>query len=397
MNKTNGDRARNGAATHNYAQKSAPLSASLIALQAIAEPQWTGNSYAALASHGYMRNPIVHRSVRLIAENVASIPWTITDGVTEYSDHAVIELLKRPAPMQDGRSFMETLVGHLLLAGNAFAEIQNGIGNRRAMFALRPDRVKAVTDDAGWTVGYHYEVEGKKRAIAMSEDPRGAQPLLHVATFHPLSDQEGFGPLGAAAMALDIHNAAARWNKSLLDNAARPSGALVYAPGDHSNLSEEQFERLKKELEEGYSGAINAGKPMVLEGGLDWKAMALTPKDMDFIEAKNTASREIALAFGVPPMLLGIPGDNTYSNYQEANRAFFRLTVLPLAKRLADAFANWLSPHFSTDLKFSCNLDEVPGLAAEREALWKRVEAASFLTEDEKRVAVGFPPLATSR
>jgi phage portal protein BeeE len=63
---------------------------------------------------------------------------------------------------------------------------------------------------------------------------------------------------------------------------------------------------------------------------------------MDFIEAKNAASRDIALAFGVPPMLLGIPGDNTYANYAEANRAFYRLTVLPLVNRTADAFAGWL-------------------------------------------------------
>src|SRR5690606_38481596 len=130
-------------------------------------------------------------------------------------------------------------------------------------------------------------------------------------------------------MALDLHNAAGAWNKALLDNSARPSGALVYAPKDGGNLSEEQFDRLKTELEEGYTGAGGAGKPLLLEGGLDWKAMGLSPKDMDFIEAKHVASREIALAFGVPSMLLGIPGDNTYANYAEANRAFYRLTILP--------------------------------------------------------------------
>ena len=75
-----------------------------------------------------------------------------------------------------------------------------------------------------------------------------------------------------------------------------------------------------------------------MEGGLDWKPLSLTPKDMDFIEAKNSAAREIALALGVPPMLLGIPGDNTYSNYQEAQRTFWRQTVLPLVTRTARAF-----------------------------------------------------------
>ena len=87
-------------------------------------------------------------------------------------------------------------------------------------------------------------------------------------------------------------------------------------------------------LTAGDGGAVNAGRPLLLEGGLDWKSMSLSPKDMDFLEAKHTAAREIALAFGVPPMLLGIPGDNTFANYQEANRVFFRQTVLPLAQRV---------------------------------------------------------------
>jgi HK97 family phage portal protein len=165
---------------------------------------------------------------------------------------------------------------------------------------------------------------------------------LHLTLFHPLDDLRGFAPLEAALMALDIHNAAGAWNKALLDNAARPSGALVYAPAEGGNMAPEQREQLKRDLDTEYAGAANAGRPMLLEGGLDWKAMGLTPKDMDFIEAKNAASRDIALAFGVPPMLLGIPGDNTYANYAEANRAFYRLTVLPLVARTADAFARWL-------------------------------------------------------
>jgi HK97 family phage portal protein len=126
---------------------------------------------------------------------------------------------------------------------------------------------------------------------------------------------------------------------------------------------------------------------MLLEGGLDWKAMGLSPKDMDFIEAKNGASRDIALAFGVPPMLLGIPGDNTYANYAEANRAFYRLTVLPLVNRTADAFSGWLG---EGRVKLSPDLDRIEGLSAERDALWARLEKASFVTDDEKREAVGY-------
>jgi HK97 family phage portal protein len=131
---------------------------------------------------------------------------------------------------------------------------------------------------------------------------------------------------------------------------------------------------------------------MLLEGGLDWKAMSLTPKDMDFMEAKHTAAREIALAFGVPPQLLGIPGDNTYSNYQEANRVFFRATVLPFANRIASALSQWLAPAFG-DARLTVDADQVDALSGDRAALWSRISDAPFLTLNEKRAAVGYAPL----
>lgn len=136
--------------------------------------------------------------------------------------------------------------------------------------------------------------------------------VLHVRLFHPVNDHYGLSPIEAAAAAIDLHNTAQRWNKALLDNSARPSGALVYTARD-GNLTPEQYDRLKRELENGFQGALNAGRPLLLEGGLDWKSMSLTPKDMDFIEAKNSAAREIAprvrrraklAALGVQPMLL---------------------------------------------------------------------------------------------
>jgi len=100
---------------------------------------------------------------------------------------------------------------------------------------------------------------------------------------------------------------------------------------------------------------------------------------MDFVEAKHIAAREIALSFGVPPMLLGIPGDNTYSNYAEANRAFYRQTVVPLVTRLASALGHWLGESFGEGLRLVPDLDEVPALSIEREALWKRQGRGIFL------------------
>ena len=219
-------------------------------------------------------------------------------------------------------------------------------------------------------------------------------PLCHVRSFHPQDDHYGLSPMQAAASAVDVHNAASRWSKALLDNAARPSGAIVYRGSDgQGTLSADQYDRLISEMESYHQGARNAGRPMLLEGGLDWKPMGFSPSDMEFQKVKEAAAREIATAFGVPPMMLGIPGDATYANYQEANRAFYRLTVLPLATRVTAALAEWLGRFDGQVVQLRPDLDQIPALAAEREAAWRRIGEADFLTDAEKRALLGLPPL----
>ncbi len=361
-----------------------------VAIHAQGEARWTRRDYATLSREGFMRNPVVHRAVRLLSETASAIPWLLYEGVAELDEHPLLRLLERPNQRQAGASFLEALYGHLLLAGNAYVELIEAGEGARELHLLRPDRVTVLTDASGWPSALEYrEGTGKRKAPMGVVSGGGA---LHLTLFHPLDDHYGFPPLEAALMALDTHNAAGRWNKALLDNSARPSGALVYAPKEGGNLTDEQFERLKTELEEGYSGTTRAGRPLLLEGGLDWKAMGMTPKDMDFIEAKHSASRDIALAFGVPPMLLGIPGDNTYANYQEANRAFYRLTILPLVARISKELSGWLGPVFGEELRLWYDADRVDGLSGERDALWARVGAATFLSDDEKRDAVGYQP-----
>ena len=359
-----------------------------VALHANGEARWTRRDYAALAREGFMRNPVVHRSVRLISETASAIPWLLYEGAAELDVHPLLTLLDRPNQRQAGASFLEALYGHLLISGNAYAELIDAGQGARELHLLRPDRVTVVTDASGWPAALEYREGSRRRTVSIGATPQGG--AIHMTLFHPLDDHYGFPPLEAALIALDTHNSAGRWNKALLDNSARPSGALVYAPKDGGNLTDEQFDRLKAELEDGYSGSTRAGRPLLLEGGLDWKAMGLTPKDMDFIEAKHSASRDIALAFGVPPMLLGIPGDNTYANYQEANRAFYRMTILPLVARTAKELSAWLAPVFGDGLRLWYDADRVDGLSGERDALWARLGAAAFLSDDEKREAVGY-------
>jgi HK97 family phage portal protein len=369
--------------------------ARLIALEGGGRARWTPRDYAALAREGYAKNAIVHRAVRLIAESIGGLSFVLTEGAAELTAHPLLDLLARPNPRQDGATLFETVSAHLLLAGNAYVEAV-GVGNDlagdggsqvRELYALRPDRMKVVPGPDGWPQGYEYTVAGQ---TVRFEQNSPLPPILHLTFFNPVDDYYGLSPLEAAAVAVDTHNAAAKWNKALLDKAARPSGALVYAGPDGLIVADQQYERLRKELDAQFQGASNAGRPMVLEGGLDWKPMSLTPKDMDFMEAKHSAAREIALAFGVPPMLLAIPGDNTYSNYQEASRVFWRKTVLPLGGRIAAALAQWLSPAFGAGLTLTVDADRIEALASDRSALWERVSKAAFLTVNEKRAAVGY-------
>lgn len=361
--------------------------AALLAVSHAGQPAWTPRDYAALAREGFQGNAIVYRVVRMIAEAAASVPWLYYEGRQERPDHPLARLLLQPNPLEGGADFLEQLYGFLLVSGNAYAEAVRIDGVVREIHALRPDRMTLVPGTKGWPEAYEYNVDGRKLRYAIHEDER---PILHVRFFHPLNDFYGLSPMEAAASAIDVHNAAMGWNKALLDNGARPSGALVYNGPPGIALSSEQFERLKAELEESFQGSANAGRPLLLEGGLDWKALSVSPRDMDFIEAKAAAARDIALAFGVPPLLIGLPGDNTYSNYSEANRAFWRQCVLPLAQRIASHMARWLGPDFGTPPTINLDLDAVAALSEEREALWRRLGSADFLTRDEKRAATGY-------
>ena len=367
----------------------ASAAAPLMALHGTGRAVWSPRDQVSLARNGYERNVIGFRAVRMVAEAAAAVPLGVAEGGTRMAEHPVAALLARPNPGTDGRSFLESVYGHLQLSGNAYVEAAawDSRGWPRELHALRPDRMRVVPGPDGWPMAYEYTVGASKHRWSMEGDPK---PILHLKAFHPLNDHYGMSPMEAAAGSVDIHNAAAAWAKALLDNAARPSGAIVFGAKDGETMTEEQYRRVVSEIEENHAGARNAGRPMLLEGGLDWRPMGYSPADMEFLETRNAAAREISLAFGVPPMLLGLPGDNTYSNYQEANRAFYRQTVLPLVRKTSAALSGWLGA--GTGLKIEPDLDAVPALAAERDALWKRVSEADFLDEAEKRALLGLAP-----
>jgi HK97 family phage portal protein len=341
--------------------------------------------YALAARHAYLENPVAHRAVRLVADGLGGAPLLPTDP----------ELATLVEATSAGQALLETLASQLLLHGNAYVQIlKDGLGRPVELFALRPERVTLVFGSDGWPTGIVYRVADRSMTIPLL-DADASPNIIHIKGFHPGDDHYGAGCLAAADMAVATHNAAANWNRSLLENAARPSGALVYDAGVNGEMGPEQFDRLRDELNRVFSGQGNAGRPLLLEGGLKWQSMSLSPADMDFASLKAAAARDIALAFGVPPMLLGLPGDSTYSNYKEANRALWRLTLLPLADKLLSALAEGLATWFP-QARLAVDLDRVPALAEDRQALWSQINSAGFLSDDEKRAMLGLAPAAPS-
>ena len=350
----------------------------------VAGSEGVPRSYEAQVREAYVGNAVAQRCVRLVAEAVGSV---VAYEAAENEDRPSTSSGKAVSLLP--AALLETVATHLLLHGNAFLHVaQDGNAMPGRLFALRPERVKVEADAGGWPAAYRYKA-GQAERVYAAVDAAGKPGIVHLRLTHPIDDHYGLGCLGAAAAAVALHNAASRWNRALLDNAARPSGALVYDPGDGAVLSPAQFERLREEMEAQFMGSGNAGRPMLLEGGLKWQAMSLSPADMDFVEVKAAAAREIALAFGVPPMLVGLPGDNAYANYREAVRSLWRLTVLPMAGRILDGVAEGLSAWWP-GLRLAVDVDQVSALHADRAELWAQVSAADFLSDGEKREMLGF-------
>ena len=331
-------------------------------------------SYSEQFEEVYRRNPVGQRAVRLVAGMLGSLT---VDG-----DERAVALVK-------GDGLLEAIAANLLLHGNAYVQLlADGRDAPEELLSLRPERVSAICDERGWPVAYLYRAAGQAVRIERTDGLERMQ-VAHLKALHPRDDHYGMGCIEAAIAAASVHNRASRWNKALLDNAARPSGALSYEPADGAVMSAEQFKRLKDELAQEFAGSGNAGRPLLLEGGLKWQALSLTPADMDFVALKEGAARDIALAFGVPPVLVGLPGDATYANAREAGRALYRQTILPMAglilEGLGKMLSDWLGP-----VNLSVDTDQISELAEDRAKLWEQVGAAGFLSDSEKRDMLGF-------
>lgn len=376
----------------------------LFSFQRPGQPVAWERNYDNYSKEGYRKNVIAYRCVSMIAIAGAGIPWVCYTKAgrkrkQEIEDHPVLDLLDKPNPSQAGVSFMEAVIAYREISGNSYLIAVGAPNPNRPpveLWTLRPNMVKVIPGPKGGIPqGFRYG--DSQNYTDYPVDPiTGVSDILQMKNFHPTDPWYGMSPIEAAAFSVDQHNESGKWNASLMQNSAMPSGALVMQITDKNptgKLGEQEFQRLKEDIETRFTGPSHSGRPMLLEGGLDWKQMSLTPKDMDWVNSKNTSARDICLAFGVPPQLIGIPGDNTYSNYKEARLAFYEETVLPLMDSVQAELNAWLMPRYESKLELAYDKDEIEALGPKREAVWARIQTATHLTVNEKRHATGYDEL----
>jgi HK97 family phage portal protein len=351
-------------------------------------PVYSNRDYKNFAEETYMKNSIAFRCIDMIAKSFASVPWNLFREVNgervEVDNHPVNDLLKRPNPRDSWYFLMVQLSAYLPIAGNSYIEqVKPTTGPNRQypheMYVLRPDRVTInVSEQTGTVSGYTYTAHGQTVNFEV-DVVTGKSDILHIKQFHPLDDWYGMATTEPAAREIDTSNEGVDFNKNLLENRAVPGMMFFY----NDTMTQAQFERLEKRLKEKYSGGVNAGKNMILEGAHDAKPYAFTPAEIEFLESNRELATRIAMTYGVPPQLLGIPGSQTFANFEQARLAFWEETIIPLLSHSAGEINNWL---FSEeDLFLVPVLDQVPALEPKRASLWERSQKADFITINEKR------------
>ncbi|MBQ7524357.1 MAG: phage portal protein [Alphaproteobacteria bacterium] len=353
---------------------------------------FSSTDYDDLADIGYKKNVIVYRCVQLISRALASVEWTLQDGDETLREHEILDLMNKPNSKQYKTTFIEEAVSYLLLSGNCYIMAKRDeVDKPKSLYLLRPDRVTVIPSSGEFPLAYQYQTATKKRLFEVNQET-GACDILHIKLFNPLDDWYGMSPIEAAMGSINQHNSIAQQNTSFLQNGGRPSGALMYK----SSIDPQKRNELKDNLRNLYEGGRNAGKILLLEGNFEWKEMGLSPKDLDFISGKELAAKEIALAFGVPNILVGSMSSATFANYKEARYNFWEETLIPLLNIVAGEFSNWLQTIFKTELKLWYDLDSIPALTIKREVEWRKINNADFLTQNEKREAFGYTPIPGS-
>ena len=303
------------------------------------ENRTAGSSYAfylggstsgkAVTEQTAMQMTAVYSCVRILAEAVAGLPlhlykYTENGGKEKALDHPLYRLLHdEPNPEMSSFVFRETLMTHLLLWGNAYAQvIRNGKGEVVAIYPLMPNRMAVDRDTEGHL--YYTYYRGDDEAIKNKESAVTLAPrdVLHIPGLG-FDGLVGYSPIAMAKNAIGMAIACEEFGAKFFANGAAPSGVLEH-PGTIKDPS-----RVRDAWQSQFGGSSNSGKVAVLEEGMKYTPISISPEQAQFLETRKFQINEIARIFRVPPHMVGDLEKSSFSNIEQQSLEFVKYTLDP--------------------------------------------------------------------
>lgn len=327
-----------------------------------------GNSYmfrlggstsgATVNQRSAMQISAVYACVRVLSESIAGLPLHLykcgKNGSREKAaEHPLYFLLHdEPNPEMTSFVFRETLMTHLLLWGNAYAQIiRDGRGVVIALYPLMPDRMRVDRDENG-QIYYRYQLgtdeSHLEKAGTVNLSPKD---VLHIPALG-FDGLVGYSPIAMARNSIGMAIACEEFGASFFKNGAAPSGVLEH-PGVLKNP-----EKLRAAWETQYGGSRNSGRVAVLEEGMKFNPIAIPPEQAQFLETRKFQVDEIARIFHVPPHMIGDLERSTFSNIEQQSLEFVKYTLNPWVCRWEQALTrSLLSPKEKREYSIKFNVD----------------------------------------
>lgn len=340
------------------------------------------------AKSGYLNNPYVRRASDLYGAFVAR-PETLifgTDGQQiDRADHPLLKLIENPNPFMDRNEFFTEIGTNLGIYGEAFVFPIKTISGVKRLHIVSPQLVTVETSGdpfepiERWTVN-----RGTAGTMLL-----GPQDLIHIKLHNPdTTEVRGCSPIVSAKKSVEMQNAIREWNISMTKNGAKGS-IIIEVP---RALTDSQLEGMSDQLRTAYSGSGNAGKGMILDDGKKATSLGMTSVEMDYVQGTAIAAREVSIAYGISPEVLGDSQNKTYSNMSEAYRQTVQTTVIPLLKIVYGSLSSFLLPFYPDVSKITYDVEQVNDLMGDQTDVYTALEACSYLTPNEKRAKLGYEP-----
>ena len=305
-----------------------------------------------------MQMTAVYSCVRILSEAVASLPlnvyrYTDSGGKEKAIDHTLYRLLHdEPNPEMSSFIFRETLMTHLLLWGNAYAQIiRNGKGEVVALYPLMPDRMSVDRDKNGRL--YYKYTKSNDDAPTMENGSVYLDPsdVLHVPGLG-FDGLVGYSPIAMAKNAIGLAIAAEEYGSKFYANGAAPSGVLEH-PGTLKDP-----ERVRNSWNSTCGGSSNSHKVAVLEEGMKYTPISISPNEAQFLETRKFQINEIARIFRVPPHMVGDLEKSSFSNIEQQSLEFVKYTLDPWVIRWEQAlYRSLLTEEEKKELFFKFNVE----------------------------------------